>query len=117
MFPLRPLVTPRRPSSSRTKRGISFFLSSWFLEMEDRKSTRLNSSHVSISYAVFCLKKKNRTRYLYQTSGLQPLGRLIFGSGKARSELCSCSRLTWFNLLANFSFLPINSLPHRERAR
>src|SRR5437868_12111605 len=27
----------------------------------DRKSTRLNSSHVSISYAVFCLKKKNMT--------------------------------------------------------
>src|SRR5690349_23705352 len=26
---------------------------------EDRKSTRLNSSHVEISYAVFCLKKKN----------------------------------------------------------
>src|SRR5437868_8267919 len=30
-------------------------------EREDRKSTRLNSSHVSISYAVFCLKKKNST--------------------------------------------------------
>src|SRR5699024_11264694 len=29
--------------------------------IEDRKSTRLNSSHVSISYAVFCLKKKNTT--------------------------------------------------------
>src|SRR5207253_6432839 len=28
-------------------------------ESEDRKSTRLNSSHVAISYAVFCLKKKN----------------------------------------------------------
>src|SRR6266508_5447519 len=28
---------------------------------EDRKSTRLNSSHVAISYAVFCLKKKKRT--------------------------------------------------------
>src|SRR5207249_5039519 len=27
----------------------------------DRKSTRLNSSHVSISYAVFCLKKKTQT--------------------------------------------------------
>src|SRR5439155_25008911 len=27
---------------------------------EDRKSTRLNSSHVAISYAVFCLKKKNK---------------------------------------------------------
>src|SRR5699024_12633044 len=28
-------------------------------DSRDRKSTRLNSSHVSISYAVFCLKKKN----------------------------------------------------------
>src|SRR5207253_7533442 len=28
-------------------------------EDQDRKSTRLNSSHVAISYAVFCLKKKN----------------------------------------------------------
>src|SRR5438876_4685634 len=28
--------------------------------LEDRKSTRLNSSHPSISYAVFCLKKKSR---------------------------------------------------------
>src|SRR3989442_4028261 len=30
--------------------------------LEDRKSTRLNSSHVRISYAVFCLKKKNNLR-------------------------------------------------------
>src|SRR2546422_7197575 len=30
------------------------------IELEDRKSTRLNSSHGYISYAVFCLKKKNR---------------------------------------------------------
>src|SRR5690349_22660943 len=29
------------------------------VELRDRKSTRLNSSHVEISYAVFCLKKKN----------------------------------------------------------
>src|SRR5256885_6951988 len=29
--------------------------------VEDRKSTRLNSSHLVISYAVFCLKKKNLT--------------------------------------------------------
>src|SRR5258707_10932878 len=29
---------------------------------EDRKSTRLNSSHATISYAVFCLKKKNRKK-------------------------------------------------------
>src|SRR5207253_9924668 len=30
--------------------------------LRDRKSTRLNSSHVAISYAVFCLKKKNNYR-------------------------------------------------------
>src|SRR5690606_40350486 len=30
---------------------------------KDRKSTRLNSSHVKISYAVFCLKKKNNNKY------------------------------------------------------
>src|SRR5439155_8839181 len=36
------------------------FLSGPLLDLgpEDRKSTRLNSSHVAISYAVFCLKKK-----------------------------------------------------------
>src|SRR2546430_10948699 len=34
--------------------GIEFF------ERVDRKSTRLNSSHSQISYAVFCLKKKNK---------------------------------------------------------
>src|SRR5207249_6785607 len=30
--------------------------------LQDRKSTRLNSSHVSISYAVFCLKKKKKKK-------------------------------------------------------
>src|SRR5690349_24217711 len=33
----------------------------------DRKSTRLNSSHVEISYAVFCLKKKKKTKKLNTT--------------------------------------------------
>src|SRR3712207_7020124 len=41
-----------------------FFLSVGFFETHreflDRKSTRLNSSHANISYAVFCLKKKTR---------------------------------------------------------
>src|SRR5437899_10007683 len=34
-----------------------------FSTAEDRKSTRLNSSHLGISYAVFCLKKKKNTTY------------------------------------------------------
>src|SRR5438128_7637998 len=36
-------------------------------ELADRKSTRLNSSHGSISYAVFCLKKKNESQRLRKT--------------------------------------------------
>src|SRR5207249_9144695 len=35
-------------------------LAAAFKKLKDRKSTRLNSSHVSISYAVFCLKKKKK---------------------------------------------------------
>src|SRR5699024_12178517 len=38
----------------------------------DRKSTRLNSSHVSISYAVFCLKKKTRERNRIHTAPRTP---------------------------------------------
>src|SRR3712207_6862613 len=37
------------------------------LEFKDRKSTRLNSSHANISYAVFCLKKKKNTSNLLST--------------------------------------------------
>src|SRR5258708_10077064 len=36
-----------------------------FQPVEDRKSTRLNSSHQIISYAVFCLKKKKEYIYMY----------------------------------------------------
>src|SRR5690349_23973417 len=35
-----------------------------FMSIEDRKSTRLNSSHVEISYAVFCLKKKKNNKLI-----------------------------------------------------
>src|SRR2546430_9930735 len=38
------------------------------LECQDRKSTRLNSSHSQISYAVFCLKKKKKTTLRHYTA-------------------------------------------------
>src|SRR5688500_19643559 len=41
--------------------GVAFVCEVLHLLNEDRKSTRLNSSHLVISYAVFCLKKKNHT--------------------------------------------------------
>src|SRR3712207_8640136 len=46
--------------------------------VEDRKSTRLNSSHANISYAVFCLKKKKKECCLLSsTSALQLSGSII----------------------------------------
>src|SRR5699024_11680558 len=46
--------------------GDAVNITTQLLEHEDRKSTRLNSSHVSISYAVFCLKKKKCKDREYQ---------------------------------------------------
>src|SRR5690625_6505188 len=54
------------PSGSISSKSSSPFSSGSavvpFASRSDRKSTRLNSSHVAISYAVFCLKKKNKHR-------------------------------------------------------
>src|SRR2546430_3443205 len=69
-LPLGPLPGARYPDArleSLKKTGVSFgptgfpaFAGTMAVEREtDRKSTRLNSSHSQISYAVFCLKKKN----------------------------------------------------------
>src|SRR5438067_11800101 len=45
----------------KTEADVIFAFFGFNESFQDRKSTRLNSSHVSISYAVFCLKKKKRT--------------------------------------------------------
>src|SRR3712207_7373099 len=42
------------------------------VQAADRKSTRLNSSHANISYAVFCLKKKKRNHQRYRYRPAQP---------------------------------------------
>src|SRR5947209_16442565 len=52
----------------------------------DRKSTRLNSSHANISYAVFCLKKKNRDVGRRARSGERE-GLPARGLGRGRSDL------------------------------
>src|SRR5688572_32025402 len=53
---------------------------------EDRKSTRLNSSHSQISYAVFCLKKK--------TDGMNPLRREFYSdsAGRLKCGIWECNR-------------------------
>src|SRR5688572_30960154 len=62
---IRPAMETSRASESAARRvlaraemGMKF---SALANTRDRKSTRLNSSHSQISYAVFCLKKKNKT--------------------------------------------------------
>src|SRR5438874_9606266 len=50
-------ICPCRPSPWPRRSGCRSSCRCW---RRDRKSTRLNSSHVEISYAVFCLKKKNQ---------------------------------------------------------
>src|SRR6202021_3837578 len=58
---LFPYTTLFRSTRRNTRRISTFHHSFSFeaLRRVDRKSTRLNSSHANISYAVFCLKKKN----------------------------------------------------------
>src|SRR5690348_18118993 len=50
------------PPSRRPLRAL-LRMSKASMPLQDRKSTRLNSSHPSISYAVFCLKKKKKQHY------------------------------------------------------
>src|SRR5215203_6481774 len=59
LFPYTTLFRSRRPGAgggARVLEGVDSF------GQRDRKSTRLNSSHANISYAVFCLKKKKKPK-------------------------------------------------------
>src|SRR5699024_12210822 len=64
-YPVHTGISSRYPRTSRTVKATSVvpcmrqpYLEATQSNHPDRKSTRLNSSHVSISYPVFCLKKK-----------------------------------------------------------
>src|SRR3989475_211545 len=57
-------------------------------EYGDRKSTRLNSSHSQISYAVFCLKKKNFSTFHHQLTSL--------------SKTDALDEEKWLNMLGTF---------------
>src|SRR2546426_4692343 len=56
---LQPHRRPRREMRRARRDEI------WPATVADRKSTRLNSSHLVISYAVFCLKKKKEKKNIY----------------------------------------------------
>src|SRR5260221_8649015 len=83
----RSLPEVRRQSFSRgerlprgERRDVVVDMPSLKARDEDRKSTRLNSSHTVISYAVFCLKKKNNRST---------------GAFVGRAHLSSATRCSW----------------------
>src|SRR5437879_7936099 len=53
----------------------------------DRKSTRLNSSHRCISYAVFCLKKKKLIGGVMLIMGDDSLGKIVLGDARGEYRL------------------------------
>src|SRR5690554_7050420 len=107
------------PNSPQTLGSNTFFPLNFYYsgegyvekdEMEDRKSTRLNSSHVRISYAVFCLKKKKKKEMklafsiIKQTVKLQRIFgvNIVYETGIKRSvfelyvfvlTICSCTMM------------------------
>src|SRR2546430_7011172 len=77
LFPYTTLFRSQRPHAGEMRSRLFPFLLIWgFVPLAsaqeaspdalvDRKSTRLNSSHSQISYAVFCLKKKKKTNNMH----------------------------------------------------
>src|SRR5438477_7157804 len=61
LFPYTTLFRSPRDYKSQDSRRYPLWVRIGGFNTRDRKSTRLNSSHMSISYAVFCLKKKKTT--------------------------------------------------------
>src|SRR3712207_8579092 len=58
-------VVPLGFAAIHLLRGAGLVLEELIIKRQDRKSTRLNSSHANISYAVFCLKKKKHHLMTY----------------------------------------------------
>src|SRR3712207_8448313 len=61
LYPVASLATAALAYGLADVAHGSGFLAVYLAGLADRKSTRLNSSHAHISYAVFCLQKKNKT--------------------------------------------------------
>src|SRR5947209_14510154 len=69
LFPYTTLFRSIRPRlRTHSRSSLRQSQSARMMVRKDRKSTRLNSSHANISYAVFCLKKKKEGDFTCQTS-------------------------------------------------
>src|SRR2546430_6545059 len=77
------------PVSTIPGRGSASHSGSRSAASADRKSTRLNSSHSQISYAVFCLKKKKRRETPYRFAGVQTENKQICKAREKLEGLCA----------------------------
>src|SRR5206468_9786742 len=84
LFPYTTLFRSGLPLASRTQRS-SCVWSACQMSFGDRKSTRLNSSHDQISYAVFCLKKKITRFQLRDLLELVPHRKYLVGVAAVRA--------------------------------
>src|SRR5687768_17673561 len=80
------IVSPKAQTTRTRLMGIAIHGEAQILLLEDRKSTRLNSSHGYISYAVFCLKKKNPRTNAGRRRRLIPLYLIARGVAAACSH-------------------------------
>src|SRR6201989_2977312 len=83
LFPYTTLFRSQRLSVPLLRAAAARSLCPSLSHVRDRKSTRLNSSHRCISYAVFCLQKKRRTRIC--SASLRPLDPCAFPPGQRSS--------------------------------
>src|SRR5436309_6341087 len=85
------------PIFARSSRTFCCLGSSWsgtsMLYCEDRKSTRLNSSHVKNSYAVFCLKKKKGVAAVSRTGGVDRTIRVILDPAALQAQGVTASQV------------------------
>src|SRR6266571_2724860 len=96
---LFPYTTLFRSCPDSIPRGSAAVRNSDDARRRDRKSTRLNSSHMSISYAVFCLKKKKDRRMLHEMRMLIYMGEAMVRSVVMRDAflIAGCSIVFFFN--------------------
>src|SRR6266571_2111303 len=88
LFPYTTLFRSRADTVRSWRRSRTFWRRGE--SAQDRKSTRLNSSHMSISYAVFCLKKKNQLLRA-SVDPARLVDRAVHERGSLRVELAVCA--------------------------
>src|SRR3712207_8741223 len=117
----RAWTSPRPPAARPRTRGCASSPSSWSWcgprpsrssppsADRDRKSTRLNSSHANISYAVFCLKKKKIT---YYHPILNLLTNLYFTPASPTAPRSSMLPFSYYLILSLLLYVPAQLFGH-----